>query len=685
MPTVMPTAQTHTHPAAPPLVRLVREDADPDVARVVQTIPPRYGHPAMETLDAALAQHFGFSEFRPGQRPVVEAILASRPVVAVMPTGAGKSLCYQLPALCLEGVTLVVSPLISLMKDQVDSLRRLGIPAAFVNSTQDPAEQRQVLDDAASGALKLLYVAPERFRYDGAMAALKRLHISLFVVDEAHCISSWGHDFRPDYMHLGRAVSELGSPRVAAFTATATDRVREDIVRQLDLREPFVTITGFLRPNLHLSVVPIRKMTEKIEHLRRVLAGVDGSAVVYCATRRHCEEVAASLVRAKISAGVYHGGLDDDARREVQDAFQHDTNKVIVATNAFGMGIDKANVRAVVHYDVPGSLEAYYQEAGRAGRDGAPARCVLLFTYADTRIHEFFIEKGGEDLPFEQRAAFADNERQKLKQVVRYAYEEGCRHAAILRYFGERLTISDEGCGACDHCTGDSGVPGLKPQKAREGQGPSAAQNQTLALPTRALTEDEEVVVQKVLSAVARAAGRMARTDLARVLRGDSRPEIVASPLFETKSYGILAEQTHKGLMTMLVALDDAGCTQGRRPTLTTLGHDVMWRRKTVELALGRPLRAQAKGAASTPPVHRTPEERGLLEALREARLAAAREAGVPAFHIATNRVLEAIAANPPEPTLDAWLALHGVGEKNVDAMRTAFEPVLASAADAAG
>jgi ATP-dependent DNA helicase RecQ len=675
MPTA-PAPKTDAHTPAP--LRLVRDDVEPDVERVVQTIPARYGHPAMQTLDATLAQHFGFSEFRPGQRPVVEAILASRPVVAVMPTGAGKSLCYQLPALCLEGVTLVVSPLISLMKDQVDSLRRLGIPAAFVNSTQDPAEQRQVLEDAASGALKLLYVAPERFRYDGAMAALKRLNIGLFVVDEAHCISSWGHDFRPDYMHLGRAVSELGSPRVAAFTATATDRVRNDIVRQLDLREPFVTVTGFLRPNLHLSVVPIRKMTEKLEHLRRVLAGVDGSAVVYCATRRHCEEVAASLVRARVSAGVYHGGLDDDARREVQDAFQSDANRVIVATNAFGMGIDKANVRAVVHYDVPGSLEAYYQEAGRAGRDGAPARCVLLFTYADTRIHEFFIDKGGEDLPMEQRAAFAENERQKLKQVVRYAYEEGCRHSAILRYFGERLTIDDAGCGACDHCTGDSGVPGLKPQKAREGQGPTAAQNQTLALPTRPLTGDEEVVVQKVLSAVARSTGRMARTDLARVLRGDPRPEITASPLAETKSYGILAEQTHKALMTMLVALDDAGCTQGRRPALTSLGHDVMWRRKTVELALGRPLKGGSRaGAASTPPVHRTPEERGLLESLKEARIAAAREAGLPAYCIATNRVLEAIAADPPEPTLDAWLALHGVGEKNVDAMRTAFEPVL--------
>jgi ATP-dependent DNA helicase RecQ len=637
----------------------------------------------MQTLDAALAEHFGFSEFRPGQREVVDAILSGRSVVSVMPTGAGKSLCFQLPALCLDGVTLVVSPLISLMKDQVDSLCRLGIPAAFVNSTQDPGVQRRVLDDAEAGRLKLLYVAPERFRFDGAMAALKRLNIALFVVDEAHCISSWGHDFRPDYLGLGRALAELGTPRVAAFTATATDRVRLDIVKQLDLHEPFVTVTGFLRPNLHLSVVPIRKMTEKMEHLRRVLAAVDGSAVVYCATRRHCEEVAAALVRAKVPAGVYHGGLDDDARRDVQDAFQRDDHRVIVATNAFGMGIDKADVRAVVHYDLPGSLEAYYQEAGRAGRDGAPAHCVLLFTYADTRIHEFFIDKGGEDLPFEQRAAFADNERQKLKQIVRYAYEEGCRHAAILRYFGERLQIGDDGCGACDHCTGDSGVPGLKPSKARDGGGggPSGP-SRALALPTRGLTDEEEVLAQKALSGVARAGGRMAKTDLARVLRGDVRPEVAASPLAETKSFGILSALSHKAIMALLVALEDAGCTVGRRPSLTALGHDVMWRRKTIELALApaRSPKAAGSGAASSPPVVRTPDERDLLEALKQARIAAAREAGLPAYCIATNKVLEAIAASPPGPSVHEWLAIHGVGDKNVDTIRAAFEPVLSAA-----
>ncbi|MCB9730646.1 MAG: ATP-dependent DNA helicase RecQ [Deltaproteobacteria bacterium] len=636
----------------------------------------------MDLLDSALAQHFGFSGFRPGQRPVVEAILASRPVVAVMPTGAGKSLCYQLPALCLDGVTLVVSPLISLMKDQVDGLRRLGVPAAFVNSTQDPGEQRQVLEDAASGALKLLYVAPERFRYDGAMAVLRRLPIALFVVDEAHCISSWGHDFRPDYLGLGRAVGELGAQRVAAFTATATERVRADIVSQLGLHEPLVTITGFLRPNLHLSVVPIRRMTEKTEHLRRLLAGIEGSVVIYCATRRHCEDVALTLSRLGISAGVYHGGLDDEARRDVQDAFQGNTIRVIVATNAFGMGIDKPDVRAVVHYDIPGSLEAYYQEAGRAGRDGAPARCVLLFTYADTRIHEFFIDKGGEELPVEQRTAFAEVERQKLKQIVRYAYEEGCRHSAILRYFGERRTIGDEGCGACDHCTGDSGVPGLKPKKARD-EGGATTKDRALALPTRPLSEDEEIVVQKALSAVARASGRVARTELARVLRGDPRPEVASSPLAETKSFGILSDHTHTRLMALLSALDDAGCTTGRRPTLTPLGHDVMWRRRSVELALA-PERPSRRGTASSPPVVHSAEERDLLDALKEARLQAAREAGLPAYCIATNRVLEALVAAPPEPTLSAWLAVRGVGEKNVDVMRAAFEPVLASAGDAA-
>ncbi|MEC9072860.1 MAG: ATP-dependent DNA helicase RecQ, partial [Myxococcota bacterium] len=323
----------------------------------------------MNRLDTALKEHFGFDEFRPGQRPVTEAVVEGRAVIAVMPTGAGKSLCYQLPAMLLDGLTLVVSPLISLMKDQVDQLRARGIAAAYVNSTQGPEERREVLRRAEAGELSLLYVAPERFRFESAMAAIARLPVSLFVVDEAHCISEWGHDFRPDYLRLGDVVKDLGVSRVAAFTATATATVRRDIQRLLGLEEPLVVVSGFLRDNLHLSVVPIRQMVQKEAALLEVIRSVTGSVVIYCATRRHCEELALRLKTLRVEAGLYHGGLSDEERNQVQDAFATDQLQVMVATNAFGMGIDKRDVRAVIHYDVPGSVEAYYQEVGRAGRD----------------------------------------------------------------------------------------------------------------------------------------------------------------------------------------------------------------------------------------------------------------------------------------------------------------------------
>ncbi|MGM0578813.1 MAG: RecQ family ATP-dependent DNA helicase [Myxococcota bacterium] len=632
----------------------------------------------MDSLEAALAEHFGFEAFRPGQRPVVEAILDGRPTVAVMPTGAGKSLCYQLPALCLDGVTVVVSPLIALMKDQVDALRAHGIPAAYVNSTQPPTEQRAVLEDAAQGHLRLLYVAPERFRFEGAVAMMQRIPVALFVVDEAHCISAWGHDFRPDYLTLGHAARTLRAPRIAAFTATATAQVRDDIVARLGLAEPFVSVSGFLRENLHLSVLPIKRMKDKERHLLRVLEGIDGPVVVYCATRRHCEEVAEKALRHGHDAAVYHGGLEDDARRAVQEDFISDRTRVIVATNAFGMGIDKPDVRAVIHWEFPGSVEAYYQQAGRAGRDGKPALCALLFTYADKRIQEFFIDKGGEDLAPERRAAWAEAERRKLGAMIRYAYEEGCRHAAILRYFGERLTIGEDGCGACDRCTGDSGLPGVE---VRDPVG-SKAKDAGAQTP-RDLDDDEVVVVQKVLSAVARSRGRLGVRQLAWILRGSERPEIADDPLAHSRSFGILADHPQRMITGLVKELGRAGCTAGRRPVLTDLGADVMWRRARVRLAVP-PLQPKRKSGGGDPGPSLDEAGRRLFERLEEARLQAARSRGVPAYVIATNKVLAALAASPPpaEPE-DAWLAIKGVGPTNVTAIRDTFEPVLAEARSA--
>lgn len=635
----------------------------------------------MDGLVTTLRAHFGFDAFRPGQRTLIEALLSGRSVVGVMPTGAGKSLCYQLPAVHRAGVTLVISPLISLMKDQVDSLMARGIPAAFLNSSLGPGAQREVLRQAEAGVWKLLYVAPERFRFEGAMAALRRLPISMLVVDEAHCVSQWGHDFRPDYLEIARVIDGFGSPPVAALTATATPEVRADIVRLLGLTDPKVLVTGFLRENLHLSVIPVRRMREKDKAITHLLAEQEGSFIVYCATRRHTEEVAARLGATGVDASVYHAGLSDETRHQVQEDFLGDRLRVIVATNAFGMGIDKADVRTVVHYDVPGSLEAYYQEAGRAGRDGEMARCVLLFTYADTRIHEFFIEKGFEEQEPNRAAAWAGAARKKLRSMVRYAYDEDCRHEAILRYFGDRSVGSLGGCGACDHCEEPLRIPGLAPST----KGPASRATRRSKErpveeepPLRSLSEDEEVVVQKALSAVARAAGRLSVTGLARILVGSRRAEVVVDALVETRSYGLLAEYGHNTVTGLLGSLRRAGCTEGRRPALTDLGVEVMWRRRKVSLDLP-PLgkRKKTQGGATAAPRHLDGAERLLYERLREARLEAARDRAVPAFHVASNRLLQSLAAERPGDDEDAWLQIKGIGPRTVTPLRDLFGSIL--------
>ena len=343
-----------------------------------------------DPLDA-LERHFGFGEFMPGQEAVVSSLLSGQDCLAVMPTGGGKSLCYQLPAMVMEGVTIVVSPLIALMKDQVDSLQRKGIPATMINSTLAPEEQSERLRDLAEGKFKLVYVAPERFRSSQFIHALKQVPIALFAVDEAHCISQWGHDFRPDYLRLSEAVAELDHPQTAAFTATATPEVQKDILQVLKLRDPLVSISGFERPNLSLNVILCEGHREKYDRLQR-LVDEHKTGIVYCATRKRVEEVSASLSGMGVKLVAYHGGMEDKDREWAQNVFLDRSYDVAVATNAFGMGIDRSDVRFVAHFDVPGSIEAYYQEAGRAGRDGEPSECELLFNYADTRTQEFFID-----------------------------------------------------------------------------------------------------------------------------------------------------------------------------------------------------------------------------------------------------------------------------------------------------
>jgi len=347
---------------------------------------------------ASLQKHFGFEDFREGQREVISSILEGKDAVVVMPTGSGKSLCYQLPAMILDGVTLVVSPLIALMKDQVDALRARGLPATFINSSISDSEQHARIESLRRREHKLVYIAPERFRSSRFNAALQQIPISLVAVDEAHCISTWGHDFRPDYLRLRSVIKSLGQVQTLALTATATPYVRSDIVQQLGLNRPQTFVSGFDRPNLSIEVIHTEKERQKISLIRTLARQIPGSGIIYASTRKAVEQVGNKLKALDLGVSIYHAGLSDGMRIKAQDDFMSGRTQMIVATNAFGMGIDKPDIRFVVHYQMPGSIEAYYQEIGRAGRDGLPSTCVLLFNYADKNTHDFFIEGSYPDI-----------------------------------------------------------------------------------------------------------------------------------------------------------------------------------------------------------------------------------------------------------------------------------------------
>jgi len=401
---------------------------------------------AGERVVQTLRGIFGFEEFRPNQEPIVEAVMTGRDVFAVMPTGGGKSLCYQLPAHLLSGTCIVISPLISLMKDQVDAAKGRGLRAEYLNSSQSPSQQEGVRRKLDSGGCNLLYVAPERFAMSGFSEMLKQLPICLFAIDEAHCISDWGHDFRPDYLELASIVKEFPHVPVAAFTATATLEVQADIIEKLGLREPLVLRASFNRPNLTYHV--IRK-----EDLGKQLLAVLGnwkqhSGIIYRSTRNGVEETAEFLSANGIPALPYHAGLDSEVRKKNQEAFIGGQVGVVVATIAFGMGIDKPDIRFVIHGDLPKNIEGYYQETGRAGRDGRPARCILYFDFADISKIRYFINKIQN--PSQHQIAL-----RKLDQMVSYGARRGCRRRYLLSYFGERY--SERNCGACDVCTGQTG------------------------------------------------------------------------------------------------------------------------------------------------------------------------------------------------------------------------------------
>lgn len=402
-----------------------------------------------------LKQVFGHDGFRDGQERLIDELLNGYDVMGIMPTGAGKSICYQVPALMLEGITLVVSPLISLMKDQVMTLKASGVAAAYINSSLTPNQQQEAIRRAALGMYKIIYVAPERLQMPAFLQFAQKGNISLLAVDEAHCVSQWGQDFRPCYLHIAEFVQKLPKrPPVAAFTATATRQVQNDIIKLLELQEPYCLTTGFNRPNLYFSSV---KPTSKLNMLFSFLEGMEGECgIVYCSTRKTVEDVTLHLLDRGYSATRYHAGLRDEERRNNQERFQRDEARIMVATNAFGMGIDKSNVRFVVHYNMPRNLESYYQEAGRAGRDGEPAECLLLYSGQDVITGRWMIEHNDEnnELDAQQREAILKLDLERLKQMTYYATSRGCLRHFILRYFGEQDVPKD-----CEHCSVCDGEP----------------------------------------------------------------------------------------------------------------------------------------------------------------------------------------------------------------------------------
>ncbi|MEP7078210.1 MAG: ATP-dependent DNA helicase RecQ [Chthoniobacterales bacterium] len=606
--------------------------------------------PQIQAMDAhqCLARYFGFREFLDAQEEVIKALLAGEDALVVMPTGGGKSLCYQLPALLRDGVTVVVSPLIALMKDQVDALQRSGIAATLINSSLGAEAQRERVRAVARGEFKLVYVAPERFRSPSFVQALGETTIGLFAIDEAHCLSMWGHDFRPDYFRLNAVLEKLGRPQVAAFTATATPEVRADILQHLDLREPREFVAGFARPNLKLVVRPVPNEGAKFARLREVIRE-HRIGIVYCATRRRAEAVAAELQTSAVTSVLYHGGLSEQERAAAQDAFMSRRSDVVVATNAFGMGIDRADIRFVVHFELPGSIEAYYQEAGRAGRDGEAATCELLFNHADTRVQEFFIE-GSNPSPlfitelYEllRREANSENEihvsQRDLAQRVGADGNDlmvgAALHILDREGYIDRFDIPGKRMrGTRLLNPGESGRPlKIDAKKLAEKERRDRSKLKTLvdfayarlcrqqsilryfgehdpgvcgncdvcldrSAPARPPTEEEALVVRKALSGVARMSSnttggwqaRFGRGRIVQTLVGSRSREILEARLDQLSTYGLLKAEGVGYLNQLFRELQQAGLvvtTPGDYPkvTLTARGAEVMKGRSDYEL-----------------------------------------------------------------------------------------------------
>lgn len=582
---------------------------------------------------SVLKDYFGHDSFRDGQEQIVDALLDGRDALCIMPTGAGKSMCYQIPALLFDGVTIVVSPLISLMKDQVGSLVQSGVPAAYINSSLSYPQFLRVLSNVEHGKYKIIYVAPERLLTDGFLDTCKKIKISMVAVDEAHCVSQWGQDFRPSYLKIITFVESLANrPIVGAFTATATNDVKEDIKKILRLENPFEITTGFDRPNLFFGVIKSSSKDEKLIDLIRERG--DRSGIVYCATRKNVESVCELLCDNGFSAARYHAGLDEYERRKNQEDFVFDRKNIMVATNAFGMGIDKSNVTYVIHYNMPKNIESYYQEAGRAGRDGGEADCILLYSPKDVRLNRFMIEnsEGNDELTIEENEQIRERDFERLKYMTFYSTTNDCLRGFILRYFGGEKKAY---CGKCSNC-----------------------------LSFHKLV-DVTIDAQKIMSCIARTGQKYGKTVICDVLKGSKSEKILKAELNNQSTYGIMKEVTARHIFGTIDFLAEKEYISADNETevlkLLPKSRDVLFGRERLVMK-------KVENSEKVVKTHRpeVPVNSELLDALKALRKSIASKKSVPAYVIFTDATLIDMCKKCPE-TPDEMLEVSGVGRTKLE------------------
>ena len=592
-----------------------------------------------------LETYFGYTSFRPAQEAPIASLLRNEDVIGIMPTGAGKSICFQIPALCKAGLTIVFSPLISLMKDQVDGLLVQNIPAALINSTLTQAEFNKTMYEVRSGKIKLLYIAPERLGSNFFCNVLRALPIAQVIVDEAHCISEWGHDFRPSYRLIGEWLNSLPKrPIVGAFTATATKYVENDIKKLLGLDKANVYVTGFDRPNLSFSVIRTPKRMDYVVHYVRQHANENG--IIYCATRKDVDRVYENLTRAGIKVGHYHGGLSDEVRREMQNAYADDKLQVMVATNAFGMGIDKSNVRYVLHYQMPRNMESYYQEAGRAGRDGAPAECILLYSGQDVQVHKYLIEQSIET-PERQEV-----ELRKLQSMIDYCFCSNCLRKYMLNYFGESTVWTT--CDNCSSCKGSGDKVNV--------------------------TKEAKAIFRAIMGTDERYGASM----ITSIVRGEKTDRIMRAGHDALPVFGLLSnvdEKSIKGLIQQFVASGYLRSSSGKYPvlSLTAGAEEVLAGHKEVE-EIRQHVSVPSRTSRSTSTTSRGKASSGaggLFEHLRQHRKRLAEEAGLRPYLIFPDTVLIDL-ANLRPTTLGEFGNVKGVGEAKLKKYGLSFLQAIA-------